>query len=204
VPRKRACSRGASSGREVGRVGRPLLRHRFASSIARLASTPLRTSRRTSGLRRAAPGSPAAVGAQTAGIGGQVFGTDPEACLRGAGAQRRRVVSRSFGRRIAGARVLRARSPCAATPRHGSGRRSAPSGADGGSRRRRTRSAPSSPRPPSVRPRCQAAYSSQECVFRNAFCSRARGCTSCQRERSTYWRASISRVACLIASWFTV
>jgi hypothetical protein len=30
-----------------------------------------------------------------------------------------------------------------------------------------------------------AAYSSQEWVFRNAFCSRARGCTSCQRERST-------------------
>jgi hypothetical protein len=120
------------------------------------------------------------------------------------GARRRRVVSRSFGRRIAGARVLRARSPCAATPRHGSGRRSAPSGADGGSRRRRTRSAPSSPRPPSVRPRCQAAYSSQECVFRNAFCSRARGCTSCQRERSTYWRASISRFACLTASRLSV
>jgi hypothetical protein len=38
-------------------------------------------------LRRATPGSPAAVGAQTAGIGGQVFGTDPEACLRGAGAR---------------------------------------------------------------------------------------------------------------------
>jgi hypothetical protein len=30
------------------------------------------------------------------------------------------------------------------------------------------------------------------------------GCTSCQRERSTYWRASISRFACLTASSFTV
>jgi hypothetical protein len=52
-----------------------------------------------------------------------------------------------FWSSTAGARVLRARSPCAATPPHGSGRRSAPSGADGGSRRRRTRSVPSSPRP---------------------------------------------------------
>jgi hypothetical protein len=38
----------------------------------------------------------------------------------------------------------------------------------------------------------------------NAFCSRARGCRSCQRERSTYWRPSISRFACLKASWLTV
>jgi hypothetical protein len=44
----------------------------------------------------------------------------------------------------------------------------------------------------------------QECVFRNAFWSRARGCTFCQRERSTYWPASISRFACLTASSFTV
>ena len=46
----------------------------------------------------------------------------------------------------------------AATPRRGSGRRSAPSDAHGGGRRRRMRSAPSSRRPCSVRPRCQAAY----------------------------------------------
>jgi hypothetical protein len=39
------------------------------------------------------------------------------------GGWRRRVVSRSFGRGTGGARVLRARSPCAATPRRGSGRR---------------------------------------------------------------------------------
>jgi hypothetical protein len=58
------------------------------------------------------------------------------------------VIGRSFGRGIAGARVLQARSLCAATPRHGSGRRSAPSGADGEGRHRQTRSAPSSsPRP---------------------------------------------------------
>jgi hypothetical protein len=49
---------------------------------------------------------------------------------------------------------------CAATPRLGSGRRSAPSGARGGSRRRRRHSrAFVSSVAPSVRPRCQAAYS---------------------------------------------
>ena len=54
--------------------------------------------------------------------------------------------SRVFGRGTAGARAPRARSPCAATPRRGSGRRSAPSGARGGSRRRRMRNAPLSRR----------------------------------------------------------
>jgi hypothetical protein len=46
-------------------------------------------------------------------------------------------------------------------------------------------------------PRCHTAYSSHEWVFRNVFCSRARGCRSCHRERSTNWRASISSFACL-------
>jgi hypothetical protein len=57
---------------------------------------------------------------------------------------------------------------------------------------------------PSVRPRRQAAYSSQECPLRNAFCSRGRGCPSRQRERSAYWRSSISSFACMTASSFTV
>jgi hypothetical protein len=43
--------------------------------------------------------------------------------------------------------VRPARSPCAATPRRGSGGRSEPSGADDGSHRRQTRSGPSSPQP---------------------------------------------------------
>jgi hypothetical protein len=41
-------------------------------------------------------------------------------------------------------------------------------------------------------------------VFRYTFCSSARGCTFCQRDRSTYWRASISRFACLTATSFTM
>jgi hypothetical protein len=32
----------------------------------------------------------------------------------------------------------------------------------------------------------------------------ARGCTCCQRERSTYRRWSIRRFACLTASWLSV
>jgi hypothetical protein len=117
---------------------------------------------------------------------------------------RRRVIDRSFGRGTAGVRVLQARSPCAATPRHGSGRRSAPSGGDDRVAIDKRVARPRLLATPSVKPRCQAAYSSQECVLRNAFCSRARGCTSCQRERSTNWRASISRFACRTASSFTV
>ena len=59
-----------------------------------------------------------------------------------------RLLRRVFDRGTAGARGMRARSPCAATPRHDSGRRSAPSDARAGSRRRRTHTAPSSPRSP--------------------------------------------------------
>ena len=39
--------------------------------------------------------------------------------------------------------------------------------------------------------------------MRKAFCSRARGCTSCHRERSTYWWASISCCACATALGLT-
>jgi membrane-associated phospholipid phosphatase len=48
---------------------------------------------------------------------------------------------------------------------------------------------------PSVRPRCQAAYSSHECDSRNAVVSATVGRTSPQSLSSTYCRASMSRRA---------
>ena len=80
-----------------------------------------------------------------AGTAGRVRTNRPRSRLA-AGAAPLRLLRRAFDRGTAGARAQQARSPCAATPRHGSGRRSTPSDARGGSRRRRTHTAPSSPR----------------------------------------------------------